>query len=96
MRREEHAPPLRTHKLGSRVQERRLPLLREGLFVSGYLLDQYNVGVNQRRGEGPFFADSREGSRGGERRNPLPERAFSFCPFSLCTSKEKMDTEQIP
>ncbi|MBR0041030.1 MAG: hypothetical protein IJP64_06595, partial [Oscillospiraceae bacterium] len=21
-------------------------------------------------------------------------RAFSFCPLSLCTSKEKMDTEQ--
>ncbi len=30
--------------------------------------------------------------RGKGNRNPFPRRAFSFCPLSLCTGKEKMDT----
>ena len=63
-------------------------------FFGVYLSNLHNDREDQRRGEVPSFADSRVGSRGGERRNPLPERAFSFCPLSLCTSKEKMDTDQ--
>ena len=34
------------------------------------------------------------GSRGKGNRNPFPRACFLFFPFSLCTSKEKMDTSQ--
>ena len=53
----------------------------------------------QRRGESkegrrPLLCRFKGGVQGRGNRNPLPWRAFSFCPLSLCTSKEKMDTRQ--
>ena len=45
-------------------------------------------------GRSPLLCRFKEGVQGRGNRNPLPWRAFSFCPLSLCTSKEKMDTNQ--
>ena len=46
------------------------------------------------RGGNPLLNRFKDGVQGKGNRNPFPWRAFSFCPLSLCTSKEKMDTEQ--
>ena len=47
-----------------------------------------------KEGRSPLLCRFKEGVQGRGNRNPLPWRAFSFCPLSLCTSKEKMDTNQ--
>ena len=52
-----------------------------------YRLD--NAGVNQRRGEGPFFVVSRVGSKGGEKAKSPPLACFLFLStFSLHEQRE--------
>ena len=46
-----------------------------------------------KEGRSPLLCRFKGGVQGRGNRNPLPWRAFSFCPLSLCTSKEKMDAD---
>ena len=46
-----------------------------------------------KEGRSPLLCRFKGRVQGRGNRNPLPWRAFSFCPLSLCTSKEKMDTD---
>ena len=47
-----------------------------------------------KEGRSPLLCRFKDGVQGKGNRNPFPWRAFSFCPLSLCTSKEKMDSDQ--
>ncbi len=47
-----------------------------------------------KEGRSPLLCRFKDEVQGKGNRNPFPWRAFSFCPFSLCSSKEKMDSDQ--